>query len=114
MVRIPQTLANQPVKNLKLLVQKSVENRGIMFPMTPSGKKDVHGNEIGNDVTADIAIRKAINYAVDRNILASQLFEGQATPAFKQSRVYLGIMLKRSLKTAILSKLNSSLIRQAG
>ncbi|WP_159567629.1 ABC transporter substrate-binding protein [Budvicia diplopodorum] len=82
LIRIPQTLANQPVKNMKLLVQKSVENRGIMFPMTPTGKKDANGNEIGNDVTADIAIRKAINYAVDRNVLASQLFEGQATPAF--------------------------------
>lgn len=82
LIRIPQTLANQPVKNMKLLVQKSVENRGIMFPMTPSGKKDARGNDVGNDITSDIAIRKAINYAVDRNILASQLFDGQATPAF--------------------------------
>lgn len=82
LIRIPQTLANQPVKNMKLLVQKSVENRGIMFPMTPSGKKDAQGNDVGNDITSDIAMRKAINYAVDRNILASQLFDGQATPAF--------------------------------
>nr|WP_232054971.1 ABC transporter substrate-binding protein [Leminorella richardii] len=82
LIRIPQTLANQPVANMKLLVQKSVENRGIMFPMTPSGKKDAKGNSIGNDVTADPAIRKAINYAVNRSLLANQLFDGQARPAF--------------------------------
>lgn len=82
LVRVPQTLANQPIKNMKLLVQKSVENRGIMFPMIPAGKKDTLGNDIGNDVTADPAIRKAINYAVDRRLLASKLFNDQARPAF--------------------------------
>lgn len=82
LIRIPQTLANQPVKNMKLVAQKSVENRGIMFPVAPAGKSDKQGNPIGNDVTSDIAVRKAINYAVDRNVLAGQLFDGQATPAF--------------------------------
>lgn len=82
LIRIPQTLASQPVKNMTLLIQKSVENRGIMFPMVPSGQKDHQGNPIGNDITADVAIRKAINFAIDRNVLATQLFEGQATPAF--------------------------------
>lgn len=82
LIRIPQTLANQAAPNMKLLVQKSVENRGIMFPMTPSGKKDAQGNDVGNNVTADPAIRKAINYAVDRELLATQLLDGQARPAF--------------------------------
>ncbi|MBK5075025.1 ABC transporter substrate-binding protein [Budviciaceae bacterium CWB-B4] len=82
LVRVPQTLANQPVNNMKLLVQPSVENRGIMFPMIPAGKKDAQGNDIGNNITADIAIRQAINYAVDRQLLANQLFDGHATPAY--------------------------------
>ncbi|MCP6440226.1 ABC transporter substrate-binding protein, partial [Klebsiella pneumoniae] len=35
-----------------------------------------------NDVTADVAIRRAINYAIDRHLLANQLMEGHAVPAY--------------------------------
>ncbi len=44
---------------LKLWVRDSVENRGIVFPMVPAGKKDANGYPVGNDVTADVAIRRA-------------------------------------------------------
>lgn len=82
LIKIPQTLAHMPIDNMKLLSQKSVENRGIMFPMIPAGQTDKNGYPIGNDITADRAIREAINYAVDRKLLAEQLFDGQAEPAF--------------------------------
>ena len=82
LIKIPQTLAHIPVSNMKLLSQKSVENRGIMFPMIPAGQTDKNGYPIGNNITADKAIRQAINYVVDRKLLAEQLFDGQAVPAF--------------------------------
>ncbi|WP_276642352.1 ABC transporter substrate-binding protein [Siccibacter turicensis] len=81
-VRIPPSLAVTPQQNIKLWVRPSVENRGIVFPTTPAGKQDANGYPIGNDITADVAIRRAINYAIDRQLLAEQLMEGHAIPAY--------------------------------
>ncbi len=83
LVRIAPSMAVVPQQgNLKLWVRNSVENRGIVFPMVPSGKNDANGFPIGNDVTADIAIRRAINYAINRKQLAEQVMEGHAIPAY--------------------------------
>ncbi|WGA64434.1 ABC transporter substrate-binding protein [Escherichia fergusonii] len=83
LVRIAPSMAASPQqKNLKLWVRDSVENRGIVFPMEPAGKKDANGYPVGNDITADVAIRRAINYAIDRKQLAQQVMEGHAIPAY--------------------------------
>ncbi|MCP5821649.1 ABC transporter substrate-binding protein, partial [Klebsiella pneumoniae] len=67
-VRIPPVIAATAgdVKGMKLVERASVENRGIVFPIPKAGEKDAQGYPIGNDITADVAIRKAINYAIDR------------------------------------------------
>lgn len=82
LVRIPPSLAPTVPASLKLWVRPSVENRGIVFPIPAAGKKDAKGYAIGNDVTADVAVRRAINYAIDRKLLADQLLEGHAIPAY--------------------------------
>ncbi|TNI88842.1 ABC transporter substrate-binding protein [Aeromonas sobria] len=82
LVRIPPSLAPTVPASLKLWVRPSVENRGIVFPIPPAGGKDAKGYLIGNDVTADVAVRRAINYAIDRKLLADQLLEGHAIPAY--------------------------------
>src|SRR5690606_36066814 len=61
---------------------KTVDNRGIAFPYVKSGKKTNDGIPIGNDVTADSAIRKAINVGVNRNSLVDGVLEGYGTPAY--------------------------------
>ncbi|HDO1356906.1 TPA: ABC transporter substrate-binding protein [Aeromonas veronii] len=81
-VRIAPSLAPTVPASLKLWVRPSVENRGIVFPIPPAGKKDAKGYPIGNDVTSDVAVRRAINYAIDRKLLADQLLEGHAIPAY--------------------------------
>ncbi|MBL0574646.1 ABC transporter substrate-binding protein [Aeromonas hydrophila] len=81
-VRIAPSLAPTVPDTLKLWVRPSVENRGIVFPIPPAGKKDAKGYPIGNDVTSDVAVRRAINYAIDRKLLADQLLEGHAVPAY--------------------------------
>ncbi|WP_426211906.1 ABC transporter substrate-binding protein [Pseudomonas sp. TWR2-1-1] len=81
-VRIAPSLAVTPTPGMKLWVRPSVENRGIVLPTTRSGEKDAHGYPIGNDVTADVAIRKAINYAINRQLLADQILEGHAISAY--------------------------------
>ncbi len=55
----------------------SVDNRGIAWPMLPK-----QGNNIGNDVSSDLAIRTAIDLVIDRQVLVEQLLEGHATPAY--------------------------------
>ncbi|WP_411165962.1 Oligopeptide-binding protein AppA precursor [Aeromonas sp. DSM 116730] len=82
LVRIPPSLAPTVPDTLKLWVRPSVENRGIVFPIPPAGGKDAKGYPIGNDVTSDVAVRRAINYAIDRKLLADQLLEGHAIPAY--------------------------------
>ncbi len=80
---VPSSLAKQSLPNMKLHVVKSVDNRGLMFPMVPdTGKKTPRGLPIGNNVTADLAIRKAVNYAIDRQVLVDGVLEGFGRPAF--------------------------------
>lgn len=81
----PATAANVPEK-MQLTVVESVDNRGIMFPTQPAtGKKTESGRPIGNDVTADVAIRKAISIAVDRKKLTEGVLGGYGTPAWSVS-----------------------------
>ncbi|MFQ2411840.1 ABC transporter substrate-binding protein [Aeromonas caviae] len=82
LVRIAPSLAPTVSASLKLWVRPSVENRGIVFPIPPAGGKDAKGYPIGNDVTSDVAVRRAINYAIDRKLLADQLLERHAIPAY--------------------------------
>ncbi|MCL6636277.1 MAG: ABC transporter substrate-binding protein, partial [Peptococcaceae bacterium] len=79
---VPHMLAKQSVPGMRLVAVKSVDNRGIMFPTVPSGQKTKDGRPVGNDVTADPAVRRAINLAVDRQTLVNTVLEGQGRPAY--------------------------------
>ncbi|ULL13516.1 ABC transporter substrate-binding protein [Paenibacillus sp. H1-7] len=79
---IPAAFSKQQVPGMKLEAVRTVDNRGIVFPYVKSGGKTKDGFPIGNDVTSDIAIRKAINTALDRKALVQGVLEGHGTPAF--------------------------------
>ncbi|MEW6458791.1 MAG: ABC transporter substrate-binding protein [Bacillota bacterium] len=79
---VPHLFAKQTVPGMRLVAVKSVDNRGIMFPMVPSGQKTAEGYPVGNDVTADPAVRKAVNVAVDRRALVENVLEGFGSPAY--------------------------------
>ena len=82
-VGVPSSLAKQTIDGMKLHVVRSVDNRGLMFPMGKNeGKATPAGLPIGNDVTADPAIRKAVNYAMDRQALVDGILEGFGSPAY--------------------------------
>lgn len=82
-VSVPASFATQKVPGMRLAAVPSIDNRGIMFPFVPDeGKTTKDGYPIGNDVTADIAIRKAINIAVDRDALVEGVLEGFGSPAY--------------------------------
>ncbi|WP_338470768.1 ABC transporter substrate-binding protein [Niallia sp. XMNu-256] len=79
---IPAAFSKQEVPGMKLESFETVDNRGIAFPYVKSGKLTEDGHPIGNDVTADPAIRQAINLAVDRQALVDGILEGHGTPAY--------------------------------
>lgn len=81
-IRVPQMLSKQKIPGMTLHAVPSVDNRGVCFPCVPAqDKSSPEGCPVGNDVTADIAIRKAINYAVDRQVLVEGILEGFGSPA---------------------------------
>ncbi|MGW5049551.1 ABC transporter substrate-binding protein [Actinokineospora sp. NPDC004072] len=82
MAAVPSAMATATVPGMRLEAVESVDNRGIVFPYVPdTGKRTPDGQPIGNDVTADRAIRQAVNWAVDRQALVDGVLEGFGTPA---------------------------------
>ena len=82
MTAIPPSYASQKIEGMKLTEVSSVDNRGIMFPTVKSGEADADSNPIGNDVTSDLAIRQAINVALDRQAIVDGVLEGYGTKAY--------------------------------
>ena len=74
--------AGQRVPGMRLEAMESVDNRGIMFPCVKSGKTSETGYPVGNAVTSDVAIRKAVNTAVDRKALVNGVLNGYGSPAY--------------------------------
>lgn len=82
MVSVPATAADAPPQGFKQIVTRSVDNRGIVFPMVKDeGKVVGEGKKLGNDVTADPAIRRAVNLGIDRNQLVDVALIGHGSPA---------------------------------
>ena len=74
--------ATTEVEGYDLLSLSSVDNLGVLYPIqTPQGK-DKDGEEVGNAVTSDIAIRKAFSYAIDRDYYANTIANGFAKPSY--------------------------------
>lgn len=80
---VPSALSDRVPAGMTRMVARTVDNRGLMFPTVPStGRATARGASIGNDVTADRAIRRAINLGVDRQALVQGVLGGHGTPAF--------------------------------
>ena len=76
--------ASQP-KGYDLLNCASVDSRGISLPTgAPGGTKRDQGQDYatGNAVTSDVAVRRAINLAVDRQALIDNVLNGYGEVAY--------------------------------
>ncbi|WP_440945109.1 ABC transporter substrate-binding protein [Methanosarcina sp. T3] len=83
LAEIPASYAYQKVDGMKIVSLDSIDARGISFPVLPStGKKTEYGYAIGNNVTSDIAIRKALNIGIERQILIDGALNGQGKEEF--------------------------------
>ncbi len=68
--------AGQNIDGYNLLSVASVDNRGLNLPAVP------YDGEKGNDVTADPAVRRAVNIGLDRETLIKNVMDGHGTPAY--------------------------------
>lgn len=88
-VDIAQTsanLADQEIEGMRLEVVESIDNRGLTLPyLSDEGKADENGYKIGNDVTSDIAIRRALSYGIDREALVEDVLNGFGRPAYSEA-----------------------------
>lgn len=74
------SLAEQNIEGYELLRVATVDNRGFNLPAEKQQERD--GITAGNDVTADPAIRKAINIAINREQMIANVLNGYGTPAY--------------------------------
>ncbi len=82
-VAAPPAQAGTPPAGMRTVAVETVDNRGLMFPMVPDeGRTTADGAPIGNDVTADRAIRVAVNQALDRRALVALALDGRGRPAW--------------------------------
>jgi peptide/nickel transport system substrate-binding protein len=83
LAEIPSSYADQQVDGMKIVALDSIDARGISFPVQPNtGETSADGYPIGNDVTSDIAIRKALNIGIDRQTLVDGALNGQGEEEF--------------------------------
>ena len=80
MAAINGELAGEKIEGTEILDIASIECYGVEFPMVPNtGEKTETGYEIGNNVTSDIARRRALNTAVDRQGMVDGVLNGYGT-----------------------------------
>jgi len=80
---VPLSYANETLENYVMKALNSVDARGISLPnIENTGNKTEEGNPIGNNVTADVAIRKALNYGISRQSIIDGALNGHGNKSF--------------------------------
>ena len=78
-----QNLATQTIEGYHMDPIESIDNYGIIFPTTVNeGKTSEDGREIGNDVTGDVVIRRALSVGIDREALIQDVFNGYGIASY--------------------------------
>lgn len=75
------TYSDQSIDGFHLDSYASVDNRGFNLPAVPSGT-DEERRTVGNDLTSDVLVRRAINIGVDRQEMIDNVLNGYGTPAY--------------------------------
>lgn len=95
--------AESPVEGYQLLDCKTVDNQGMNLPAVPVQTLE-NGQEVGNDLTCDVNVRRAINLAIDRETLIANVLDGYGTPAYsvcdKMPWYYEGSKVEHDLEQA--------------
>ncbi|AKL96555.1 ABC-type dipeptide transport system, periplasmic component [Clostridium aceticum] len=82
---VPTAFADQKIEGMVLRAFESIDVRGLVLPTVKSGAKGLtSGNEVevGNDVTSDIAIRRALAVGLNRQNLIDIVLKGHGQKAY--------------------------------
>ena len=75
------TYSDQQIEGYSLASYATVDNRGFNLPAVPE-QTDAQGRTVGNDLTADVRVRRAINMGIDRQEMIDQVLTGYGSPAY--------------------------------
>lgn len=83
-VAVPLEYGKEKIDGYTMYLQDTIDVRGISLPSVPdTGEVSPEDNyAIGNNVTADIAVRKALNYGINRTALADGALNGLGVPSY--------------------------------
>lgn len=84
-VMINPEYALEKVEGMHLETIKTVDNRGFNLPVIPE-QKNAQGELIGNNVTCNFEIRKALNIGIDRVTIIKNALNGSGTPCLRAGR----------------------------
>lgn len=70
------------IPGFRLLAFQTVDNRGINLPAIPSGSVSKDGIPLGNDLTSDVLVRRAINLGINREEMIEHILNGYGSPAY--------------------------------
>lgn len=82
---VPPTFSSQKIENMTLHAFETIDSRGITLPTLPAGNKgkiNTTDVEVGNDVTSDVAIRRALAIGLNREELIKLALEGYGKSAY--------------------------------
>lgn len=82
------THAQQSFDGYELVYYATVDSRGISLPTQPAGGTKSEGGTsyaMGNDVTSDLSVRRALTYAIDRDAVIENVLSGYGKPAYSVS-----------------------------
>ena len=75
------TYSDQQIEGYALVSYATVDNRGFNLPAVPE-QTDAQGRTVGNDLTADVRVRRAINMGIDRQEMIDHVLNGYGSPAY--------------------------------
>ena len=80
---VPLAYANESIEGYDMKLLDTIDVRGLSLPVVPNtGETTEDGNAMGNNVTADKAIREALNYGINRTAIAEGALNGFGYPNF--------------------------------
>lgn len=83
-VMVSSTYINEKIDHMTMHPLETMDVRNISLPTLPEQKmKDSQGNEypVGNAVTSDVAVRKALSIGINRQEIIDNAFNGEGKPA---------------------------------
>lgn len=78
-VMVSPDYAQETVDGMELFALETMDIRNVSLPVTP--EHEVNGEIVGNNVTSDPAVRKALNIGIDRETIIQNAFNGIGKPA---------------------------------